>query len=123
MEKSEIKPERRRFSRIDAQFAVGYSIRDDRFDPHWDISLTKNISCSGILFTTAEDIPSGTTLAIRLRLPNTSKLIETLMKVARVEGVPSGIVYRTGAYFVEIDELDSVQIEKAVESSLKKSTP
>ena len=89
MGKNCVKPfsdERREHTRLDATVAGYYSVLAKERHPF----ATTNVSEGGVLFHSAEPLPSGSLLRLLLALPPSGEPIECAVKVLRVIGARGG---------------------------------
>lgn len=107
--------ERRRYPRANAAFLVSY--KDMYSGSDYNLSQTMNISQGGMLITTSEVFPRGTTLKLLTFLPFFSERANLAGKVVRQKEVAKGLIYETG---VEFTNLEQVVFEKLGELARKK---
>ena len=79
------------------------------------LSVTKNISAGGLLFTTPESITPGTIVELKIELPDTSQPIECLSRVVRAEEVREEKDYEIAVCFLDLSGLDRSKLVKFVE--------
>ena len=106
--------ERRRFVRISLPFFVRYQKRDKitakneslagLVEDVMSLSLTRDISESGIRIVTRERFEPGTYLAVEIHVPDRKTPIHTLTKViwTKKRAVRSG--YDTGVHFIRVEK-------------------
>jgi diguanylate cyclase (GGDEF)-like protein len=102
MGKNCVKPfsdERREHSRLDAVLPGRYSAVESRSHE----LTTLNVSEGGILFRSAEPIPTGTVVRVQLALPPAGEPIECVLRVLRVIGARGG--FEIGANIVHMPRL------------------
>lgn len=110
--------ERREFVRIDGTFVVSYcDIKSS--DRKYDLSQTKNISLSGILFTTDRQFQPGAILRVGLRLPNSADYLYAKVKVIDSKERIKGVMYDTRAKFIGIRDEDKDAIKRIVEYNIR----
>ncbi|MDD4182713.1 MAG: PilZ domain-containing protein [Candidatus Omnitrophica bacterium] len=95
--------ERRRYPRANAAFLVSYKNMYSESD--FNISQTVNISQGGLLLTTSELFPKGTTLKMLTFFPFFSQRINLLGKVVRQKEVAKGLIYETGVEFTNLEQI------------------
>lgn len=107
--------ERRRYPRTNAAFLVSY--KNMYSDSDFNLSQTVNISQGGLLLTTSELFPKGTTLKMLTFLPFFSQRVNLSGKVVRQREIAKGLIYETG---VEFTNLEQVVFEKLGEFAKRK---
>lgn len=95
-------PERRKHSRVDANFVVSYRIKE--IPDNYDLSQTKNISQGGMLLTTNKEFGRGTYLAMTIRFPLVPHKIEVTGEVVDSKEVVRDLIYETRIKFLDLDE-------------------
>ncbi|HIE35942.1 MAG TPA: PilZ domain-containing protein [Candidatus Omnitrophica bacterium] len=95
-------PERRKHSRIDANFIVSYRIK--QIPDNYDLTQTKNVSQGGILLTTNRKFEKGTQLMITIRFPFIPQRIEVTGEVVESEEIVKGLIYETRIRFLDLNE-------------------
>lgn len=113
-------PERRKQPRMNARFVISYRILEE--DDNIDISQTKNLSLGGMLLTTNREFPTGTNLALEIKLPFDKNPIMLIGKVMESRKVVNNLIYDTRLTFLAIDEKPRDIISKTVEHYLKKGS-
>ncbi len=109
--------ERREFLRVDFETSVKYSVCSDEQVTSAASGLTKNISASGILFTTNQKLDVGTYIAISLDKHTLTDVVEIddsvivvdsklLGKVVRTEELVADKKYDIGISFLRSDSED-----------------
>ncbi len=93
--------ERRKYSRLNANFVVSYRIKE--LPASFDLSQTKNINQGGMLLTTNRIFEKGTHLALLVRLPFVSKKIEVLGEVVGSKQIVRNLIYETRLKFLNLD--------------------
>ncbi|MCM8757516.1 MAG: PilZ domain-containing protein [Candidatus Omnitrophica bacterium] len=110
--------ERRKYSRILANFIVSYRKLED--SKILDTSQTKNISLGGVLLTTNSEFPKGTKLSLKLRLPNHPKPIELIGEVVDSKEKVKNLIYDTRIQFISLNEEQTKIMEELISYYLKK---
>jgi len=103
MGKNCVKPfsdERREHTRLDATVSGFFSVLAKERHPF----ATTNVSEGGILFHSAEPLPSGSMLRLQLALPPSGEAIECAVKVLRVIGARGG--FEIGTQILHMPRLD-----------------
>lgn len=68
--------------------------------------LARNISSTGIYFEIDEVFPLNTKINITFQIPNTDKIVQTTIRVMRIEVTSQPDRYGIGASFIDISEAD-----------------
>ena len=107
--------ERRKFSRINANFVVSYRILEEI--DNYDISQTKNICIGGMLLTTNVPFEPGTRLNLEIRVPFNSNKdpINIVGRVIESKVITNNLIYDTRLEFLTIDNPSKEAVEKTVE--------
>jgi hypothetical protein len=101
--------EKRRFLRKDFSFPMQYrNLRKVGVLPIG--SITRNLSEGGVCFKSSEFISLACRLVVEISLPNTTKPIKAISKVAWIRKVPSSDQYELGNQFLEITKEDKAQV-------------
>ncbi len=95
--------ERRRYPRASAAFLASY--KDMYLGSGFNISQTVNVSQGGMLLTTGEIFPRGTTLKMLTFLPFFSQRVNLSGKVVRQKEVAKGLIYETGVEFTNLEQV------------------
>jgi len=111
-------PEKRKYPRANGRFIVSYRVIPNNSNA--DISQTKNLSLGGMLLTTNCQFPTGTNLALEIRLPFDPNPIMIIAKVLESKEITKGIIYDTRLIFMAIDEKHRKVIGETVSYYLKK---
>lgn len=101
MNKRAHEAERRRHTRISANFVISYRVKE--VHEHYDLSQTKNVSQGGILLTTNKKFGSDVQLAITIRFPFIPKRIEVTGQVIDSKEVVRDLIYETRIKFLDLD--------------------
>ncbi|MBU0650699.1 PilZ domain-containing protein [bacterium] len=118
--------ERREFLRLDYETPVKFTVCSDKEVFGVGDGVTKNVSASGVLFTSRETLNVGSFLSIKLDPHTFTDVVEIdddvvhfdgklLGKIVRVEEIVVNKKYDIGVCFVKSDEyseLDTDKIEK-----------
>ena len=108
---------KRRWTRVGASLPLEYrDLRKAAELPKG--SLLKNISEGGICFSSKEFMSLACRLVLNIVLPNNTKPIKAISKVAWIRRVPASNQYEMGNQFLEITKEDKAQITNFVNSSL-----
>jgi hypothetical protein len=75
-------------------------------------TVTKNISCGGILFAFEQPISVGSILEIKLELPDGEKELECLARVVRIEELEENVSYNIAICFLDLTPDQRVRLEK-----------
>jgi len=75
-------------------------------------SVTKNISCGGLLFVFNQAIPVSSILEIKLEIPGDPQPIECLARVTRIEETEENKVYEVAACFLDLTSQQRARLEK-----------
>ncbi|MDD3297032.1 MAG: PilZ domain-containing protein [Candidatus Omnitrophica bacterium] len=110
-------PERRKFSRMDANFVVSYRIKE--FPDGYDLTQTKNVSQGGILLTTNKVFDKGTFLAMTIRFPLVPQKIEVTGEVIASKEIVRDLIYETRIKFLDLDEEFFQKLGEFIEENLK----
>lgn len=101
--------DKRRFKRVDSNLAVQYkNLRKAGVLPTG--SVTRNLSEGGVCFKSSEFISLACRLVLEISLPNATKPVKAISKVAWIRKVPSSDQYELGNQFLEITKEDKAQI-------------
>ncbi|MCK9573184.1 MAG: PilZ domain-containing protein [Candidatus Omnitrophica bacterium] len=95
--------ERRRYPRANVNFLVSY--KDMYAGVDFNISQTVNVSQGGMLITTSEIFPRGTTLKMLTFFPFFSQRVNLAGKVVRQKEVAKGFIYETGVEFTNLEQV------------------
>ncbi len=107
---------KRKYQRVGASLNLQYrDLRKSTDMPKG--SLLKNISEGGVCFSTREFMSLACRLVLNINLPNNSKPIKAISKVAWIKRMPAGDQYEMGNQFLEIAREDREQIVDFVNSS------
>jgi len=94
--------ERRRHSRMSANFIVSYRVR--QVPDNYDLSQSKNVSQGGMMLTTNKKFENGTHLAMTIRFPFVSQKIRVLAEVVDSNEIVRNLIYETRIKFLDLDE-------------------
>ena len=84
-------------------------------------SVLKNISEGGVCFNSSQFMSLACRLVLNITLPNSTRPIKAISKVAWIRRLPVGDQYELGNQFLEIAKEDKTQIVDFVNSSLSGS--
>ena len=111
---------KRRFTRVGASLPLEYrDLRKSAELPKG--SLLRNISEGGVCFSSKEFMSLACRLVLNINLPNTTRPIKAISKVAWIRRVPSTNQYEMGNQFLEITKEDRAQITNFVNVALPAS--
>ena len=79
------------------------------------LSVTKNLSAGGLVFTTHELIPVGSILELQIELPGAKDPISCLSRVVRVEEVEAEQNYDTAVCFLDLSGSDRAKLNQFVQ--------
>ena len=117
MESYNLTKDKRRYKRVGASLAFEY--RDlKKMSELPKGSLLKNISEGGICFSSKQFMSLACRLILNITLPNSTRPIKAISKVAWIRRLPLGDQYELGNQFLEIAKEDRAQIVDFVNSSL-----
>jgi diguanylate cyclase (GGDEF)-like protein len=100
--------ERRAFDRIESVCVGNFHILSNELVP----IKTKNISRNGILFVSQINVPLGSLIDLRLKLPRYHTTIGCKARVVRVEEIISGEQYEIGVQIAECTRQDQLELER-----------
>lgn len=95
-------PERRKYSRVNANFIVSYRIKKETAD--YDLTQSKNVSQGGMLLTTNKLFANGTLLELTIRFPFISERIKVVGAVMSCREVARNLIYETRINFLDLDQ-------------------
>jgi hypothetical protein len=107
-------PERRVSQRVRANFMLSYRVLDKT--DAYDISLTRDISLRGALFTTRSRCEPGTTIVLKIKLPFEQGVTLLISKVIDSIGL-SGIIFNTRVEFLSVGEDQKALLMKALNNA------
>ena len=110
--------EKRKYPRVSGRFIVSYRVIEHAGDI--DLTQTKNISLGGMLLTTNCQFPTGTNLALEIRLPFDPSPMMIIAKVLESKEITKNIIYDTRLEFLAVDEKHRKVIGETVNYYLKK---
>ena len=110
--------EKRKYPRANGRFIVSYRVIPKNSNA--DISQTKNLSLGGMLLTTNCQFPTGTNLALEIRLPFDPNPIMIIANVVESKEITKGMIYDTRLAFLAVDEKHRKIIGETVGYYLKK---
>jgi hypothetical protein len=80
-----------------------------------ELSVTKNISAGGLLFSSTEPLPMGSVLSITIELPEEGGPIECLSRVVRIDELEMGKRYDIAVCYLDLTGAQRLRLEKYVE--------
>ncbi len=110
-------PERRRHSRLDANFVVSYRIKE--IVDGYDLTQSKNVSQGGMLLTTNRLFSKGTFLAMTIRFPLIPQKIEVTGEVVGSKEIVRDLIYETRIKFIDLDEEFFQKLGEFIQEHLK----
>jgi len=117
---------KRAYSRLDNKINLRYRVFKSQkdlvkreFAPE-HLSVTKNISASGLLFVSNEPLAIGSVLELIIELPDTEPPIECLARVVRIEELEEEKNYNIAVCFLDITSAQRVRLDKYVETESPK---
>ncbi|MDO8602768.1 MAG: PilZ domain-containing protein [Candidatus Omnitrophota bacterium] len=114
LQPDDIKPERRKFKRINRSYIVSYAIVKGE-DLKFDVSQTRNLSEGGLLFMSDREFEKGAILKIKLRLPEFSDYVTVRTQVIESTQLVKDIMYDTRVKFIEVEQKVRESIRKLVD--------
>lgn len=111
--------EQRRHQRIDMHVPVKYSKLKDGSGVKGDGSITSDLSLGGVRFRTEKFIPMANRLILELEIPERSKPVKAISKIAWIRKTNSGKDYEAGNQFLEMSKEDKDSIAEYVKDSDK----
>ncbi len=110
-------PERRKHSRLTANFIVSYRIKEP--SSPFDLSQTKDISQGGLLLTTNKKFDQGTLLAMTIRFPFLVEKIQLTGQVVGSQEKVKDLIYETHIKFQDSDQALLKEIGEFIEKRIK----
>lgn len=107
--------ERRCYSRLPVNLPVRYSEEPGTVKPTKE-AVSKNISQSGLLFTTNKPIPISINVILEFPLPDLSSYISAEGRVVRTEEINPGRLYDIGIVFTKIKPNDLQVIREYIQA-------
>ena len=104
--------DQRRFPRIPQSFDAQYRL--PAVDETWHTMQTVNLSATGMRFRSGELLEIGTSLEVRIKLPNMQRFFELQGHIMWSQMQASGVVEH-GMEFVNLGERQQKQIDELVE--------
>ncbi len=83
------------------------------------LSVAKNISAGGLLFSYEEALPVGAILKLKIELPDTENPIQCLARVSRVEEIEEDKVFNVAICFLDISSADRARVERYISEELR----
>ncbi len=115
--------ERRVYARLDAKVNIrfqAFRTKEELFKHGFtpeQLSVTRNISASGLFFVSREPVTVGSILDMKIELPNADETIECLAKVLRVEEVEEEKIYNVMVNFLDITSAQRTKLNKYIENT------
>jgi len=116
--------ERRSYPRLKNKVNIRYRVFKTEkeliergFKPE-NLTVTKNISASGLLFVTNEALSVGVILELKIELPDGEEPIECLARVVRVEENIEEENYNIAVCFLDITSAQRIRLNKYVEMEI-----
>lgn len=110
-------PERRKFSRMDANFVISYRIKE--VVDGYDLTQSKNVSQGGILLTTNRLFSKDTILAMTIRFPLIPQKIDVTGAVVGSKQIVRDLIYETRIKFLDLDEEFFQKLGEFIADNLK----
>ena len=112
--------ERRAFVRLDKTVNIRYKIlkpKDEEEKPanFEEVTVAKNISAGGLVFTVPERIPLSSILELKIELPASDSPVVCLARVVREEEIEFKKSYELAVCFLDLSPADRARLEKFVE--------
>ena len=108
--------ERRKNPRINTTFIISYRVVQEVKLP--DVSQTKNISSSGLFFSTKRPFEAGTILELQLRLPFVFQVVRLMGKVIDSKEAIKDVLYETRVCFIDVPAATTKVLEITVDEAL-----
>jgi len=105
--------EKRRFARIHGRFAVKYKDMRKK-DEGFRGTVSKNLSEGGVRFRSDRFISLACRLVVELNVPELTKPIRAISKIAWIKKLPAGDDYEAGNQFLEMSRQDREIIQDLV---------
>jgi len=112
--------DRRTYSRLDSKINLRYKVFKSRDasakkeSAAEQLSITKNISAGGLLFTADELLAIGLILEMAIELPDGKEAIECLARVVRVEEIRIGKSYEVAVCFLDMTSAQKTRLDNYV---------
>ena len=114
-----IKPDRRKYTRIQKPFLVRYRPRipleKGKKSSRWNIVPIQNISAEGILFKLDKKLEVGTLIDLKIHFPGFHEPIECVARVYRSKKQPQTRLFHITALFTAISAHERELIQKTAE--------
>ena len=105
--------EKRKFARIHGHFAVKYKDLKKK-DEEFRGTVSRNLSEGGIRFRSDRFISLACRLVVELNVPELTKPIRAISKIAWIKKLPAGDDYEAGNQFLEMSRQDREIIQDLV---------
>jgi len=118
--------ERRLYMRLNKKINLKFKVfksRDELLKRGFTVeqlSVTKNISASGLLFISDELLPIGSMLEFKIELPDTGEHMEFLARVVRVEELVENKEYDIAACFLDATGAQRNKLNRYVEQEARR---
>lgn len=96
--------ERRRAQRITTRHLIKYSLVDTEGKPKPVISVSKNVSATGLLIQTKEPLQVGKQFELEINFPPFKDAIKAQVKAVWTRHLKNRNYYRSGLSFISIDK-------------------
>ena len=109
--------DKRKHKRLDSSFPIQYrNLRKAGVMPAG--SITRNLSEGGVCFNAKEFISLACRLVVEISLPNMTKPVKAISKIAWIRKLPDTNQYELGNQFLEITKEDKVNIMNFVNQTM-----
>ncbi|MFH1837116.1 MAG: PilZ domain-containing protein [Candidatus Omnitrophota bacterium] len=98
--------EKRRYQRVETHVPLKCGKLRDGSNCKGENSITKDLSLGGMSFRTDNFIPMANRLIVEISLPEKTKSIKAISKIAWIKKSRSGNGYETGNQFLEMSKED-----------------
>jgi len=112
--------DKRRHKRVESNFPVQYRNLRKAGVPSTG-TITRNLSEGGVCFKANEFISLACRLVLEISIPNATKPVKAISKVAWIRKVPSSDQYELGNQFLEITKEDRLALVSFVNQALSSS--
>ena len=117
--------DRRTYIRLDKKINMRYKIfksRDELLKKGFtmeQLSVTRNISAGGLLFSSVELLTIGSILELKIEVPDLGEPVECLARVVRVQEMIEDKSYEIAACFLDINSAQKGRLNKYVEIEVR----
>jgi hypothetical protein len=112
--------DKRKHFRADVRFVVAYGRMNNDSIVDRDVSQTKNISESGMAFTTSHPFDPQTSLMLQIKLPVASESVQVTATVVESKEIRPNFMYFTRVSFSEINDQNRRAIQQTVDYYARK---